>query len=167
MTSRKFADELVSRLKKIYSIYERYMLRNDNSKLSIIMGDNTISLYLFNDTNSVDEIILNFDFRENKVYQYICINYMISLFGNMVIYNSGNVIYNNNCLPYLELVVLDNELLNKMKNIIARQGNEIVKINVDTMKDMNKEIPIKFYSQKVLTHFDDRISISKKLLSRC
>ena len=55
-----FKKDLVDRIINLYNMYENYIWRHKDVKLNILIQDNTLSFYLYNDKQDLDEIILTF-----------------------------------------------------------------------------------------------------------
>ena len=87
----KFLEEFVSSLDRLYYTYENYIWKNDDSKLDVLIQDNTISFYLYKKNDVIDEIIFSFDEKEKSMYNYLCVRLLVILLGNVYIYNKDNV----------------------------------------------------------------------------
>ena len=88
MSSDKFANIMVDKLIDLYSLYEDYINRNDDVNLTIMIYDNKIDFHLFRGRKTIDECTFKFDNRENIIYEYISIKFLISLFKNVMIHNA-------------------------------------------------------------------------------
>lgn len=162
----KFLEELVSSLDRLYYMYEEYIWKNDNSKLNVLVQDNTICFYLYKDGEVIDEIILSFDSKERRIYSYICIRLLILLLGNVYIYNKDNEFYNDTHKDYLRLIVNDEGILDIFIKIISMQKDIIINENIDIILDIKDSLYRKKYSKEFIKEVNDRIEFSKKLLRR-
>lgn len=162
----KFLEELVSSLDNLYYMYERYIWNNSNSKLEVLVQDNTICFYLYKNKEVIDEIILSFDEDERLMYTYVCIRLLIILLGNVYIYNKDNLFFNNKHKSYLTLIVNDDDILDSMIKIISMQDDIVINEDMDMILDIKGSLARKKYSKDFIKEMNNRIDISKKLLRR-
>jgi len=139
---------------------------NNDTNLEVLVHDNTISFYMYKCGEVIDEIILSFDNKERTIYEYICIRLLVILFGNVYIYNKGNLIYNNKHKSYLKLVVNDDIILSNMIKLINMQNDMVISDNLNMKLDIKKSFFRRRYSDNFIKQLDDRIDFSKKLLRR-
>jgi len=162
----KFLEKLISSLENLYYLYENYIWKNNDTNLEVLVQDNTISFYMYKCGEVIDEIILSFDNKERTIYEYICIRLLVILFGNVYIYNKGNLIYNNKHKSYLKLVVNDDIILSNMIKLINMQNDMVISDNLNMKLDIKKSFFRRRYSDNFIKQLDDRIDFSKKLLRR-
>ena len=162
----KFLNELINSLDRLYYLYEEYMWKNDNSKLDVLIQDNTLSFYLYKNGEVIDEIILSFDDRERLMYNYVCIRLLIVLLGNVYIYNKDNEFYNIKHKPYLKLIVNDDLILDEMLKVISVQEKNVINGDMNIISDMRNSLSKKKYSKDFINQINERIDFSKKLLRR-
>lgn len=162
----KFLEEFVSSLDRLYYTYENYIWKNDDSKLDVLIQDNTISFYLYKKNEVIDEIIFSFDEKEKSMYNYLCVRLLIILLGNVYIYNKGNIFYNDTHKDYLKLIVNDDIILDIFNNIINVQEDKSISENMDFVLGMREKLIKKRYYNQFICQVNDRIELSKKLLRR-
>ena len=162
----KFLEEIVDSLDKLYWTYENCIWKNDNCKLDVLLQDRTISFYLYKDREVIDEIILSFDDKEEGVYKYLCVRLLFILFSNCCIYNKDNEFYNKTHKPYLNMIVNDQEVLDKFVEIVNMQEDMIINENMDLVLGMREKLIKKRYYNQFISQFNQRIELSKKLLRR-
>ena len=162
---KNYKKDLVDRIINLYNMYEKYMWRHEEVKLNILIQDNTISFYLYNEKEEIDEIIFNFSEKENKLYQYISIKILLEILKDVVVHVDDNEFHNRVLKPYLKLIVNDESILEIMKKLIDRQLSEIINDNTDLIKGLCDSVvnPL-FYPNKFMKQLDDRIGMSRKLL---
>lgn len=162
---RDYKEDLVDRVIKLYNMYERYMWRYEEVKLNILIQDNTISFYLYNDKVDIDNIIFSFSGKENGLYKYISIKILMEMLNDVVVHIDENEFHNKVLKPYLRLIVNDYEVFNIMKELVDRQLLEFINENTDLIKNVRKSIinPV-FYPNKFMKELDERIGMSRKLL---
>jgi len=166
MNSKKFALNVVSRLKKLFDIYEDYAIRHEKSLLRLFMYDNQIFFNLYEGNEEVGNMGVYFDEKDRKIYEYICIMLMINIFSKVIIHNQHNFFYNEIHMPYFELVVLDLNLIEEMLAIKELQNTEHINEEIDIVKKREKKLPIRIYLNSVIDDIDNRINISRDILGR-
>ena len=162
----KFLEEFVSSLDRLYYTYENYIWKNSDSKLDVLIQDNTISFYLYKNSDVIDEIIFSFDEKEKTMYNYLCVRLLVILFGNVYVYNKDNIFYNNMHKSYLRLIVNDESVLDIFDNIINNQEDSVIGENMELLLDMSEKLTKKRYYNKFIYEVNDRVELSKKLLRR-
>lgn len=164
---RIFKEDLVNRLINLYNMYERYIWRHDGVKLDILMQDNSISFYIYNNKEDLDEIIIDFSNKENNLYKYVCLRMLLMLMRDCVMEQDNNIFYNKVHKPYLRLIVNDDKIKELMSGLIVRQEIELITVNTDVIKDMRESVKGNlFYPSKFMNSLDERIGLSKKLLRK-
>ena len=162
----KFLENLVDSIDKLYWTYENYIWKNDNCKLDVLLQDKSISFYLYKDKDVIDEIILSFDDKEKRMYNYLCVRLMFILFSNCYVYNRDNEFYNKTHKPYLNLVVNDCDVLDIFIKIVNMQEDVVINDNMNMVLEMRENLVKKRYYNQFIYQFNDRIELSKKLLRR-
>lgn len=162
---KNYKKDLVDRIINLYNMYEGYMWRHEEVKLNILIQNNTISFYLYNDKETIDEIIFTFSDKENMLYKYISIIILLEMLKDVVVHRDENEFHNSVLKPYLRLIVNDDQILEIMSKLIDRQLSEIINDNTDLIKNIGDSVinPI-FYPNKFMKQLDDRIGMSRKLL---
>jgi hypothetical protein len=157
--------DILYRIYNLYDMYEGYVWRHSDTKLDILINDNTIGFYLYNDNESIDELIITFSGRENRLYRYISVNMLLIMLRDMVVYNTDGEFYNNGYKPYLRLIVNDEKILEIMKELVDRQYSEFISDKTDIVQNISKSVSYTlFYPYKFINCLDERISLSKILL---
>ena len=162
----KFLEEFVSSLDRLYYTYENYIWKNSDSKLDVLIQDNTISFYLYKDKEVIDEIIFSFEEKEKSMYNYLCVRLLVILLGNVYIYNKDNIFYNDTHKAYLKLIVNDDNVLDIFNNIVGSQEDKSIGENMDLVLGMREKLTRKRYYNQFIYQVNDRIELSKKLLRR-
>ena len=158
--------ELLSSLEELCNLYEMYIWKRANSNLELLLQDNSISFYLYEDNEVIDEVIFTFgdNVREMKVYRYISIRVILMLLGNVMMFIDNNILYNNTHKPYFKVIINDDSLLEVIKVIVDRQYNEVINENIDIIRSMYTSIPYSFKHNKFKEKLHNRIDVSRKLL---
>lgn len=159
-----FIEGLVNKLEELYNYYEMYMWKNTNANLDILLQDNTVCFYLYNNNNLLDEFILSFDDKERKLYEYLCLRIMILTLGNLFIHQEENIIYNDKHKPYLKIIVNDDEVLNILNMIISSQEKEIINSDTPGVRDIYKSVPKRKYPSSFIDELGSRVEKSKRLI---
>ena len=162
---KNYKNDLVLRVLKLYNMYERYIWKHDDVKFNILIQDNTISFYLYNNECDLDNIVLSFSGKENMLYRYISIKILMEMLSDMVVHIDESVFCNRVVKPYLRLIVNDENVYNIMKELVDRQLSEYINEDTDLIKNISNLVinPI-FYPNKTIKSLDDRIGITRKLL---
>ena len=162
----KFLEDFVSSLDRLYYTYENYIWKNNDSKLDVLIQDNTISFYLYKDKEVIDEIIFSFDEKEKSMYNYLCVRLLVILFGNVYIYNKDNIFYNDTHKSYLKLIVNDDNVFDIFNNIVSSQEDNSIGENMELVLGMREKLIRKRYYNQFIYQVNDRIELSRKLLRR-
>ena len=162
---KNYKEDLASRVINLYDIYEGYMWKNDKVKLTILMQDNTIAFYLYDDKEELDNIVLTFSGKENNLYKYIGIRILLRIMDDVIIHRDDKEFHNRVLKSYLKIIVNDDSLLNVMKKLVDRQLLGIINKDSIFVKDIYNSVnnPI-FYPSGVIKKLDQRIGMTKKLL---
>ena len=161
----KYDDKVVNKLYELYKLYEEYVWKDENNRKIIIVfrNDMTLSCYLYENNEAIDELDLKFNNKEEILYQSICLKLFILLLGNVYIYKEDNVYFNIKHKKYLGIVA-DNDKLNAIiTSLVDKQNEKIINRDNDIIKDSLK-IKNKIYSNKFIRELDARIEVSKKML---
>jgi len=162
---RDLKKDILDRITDLYNMYERYIWIHEDTKLNILIQDNTVSFYLYDDKKDLDEIVLTFSGKENKLYRYISVSMLLMMLRDMIVYRDEFEFYNNVHKPYLRLIVNDDEILEIMKILIDRQNSEIISDKTDVIKEISDGVPyIWFYPRKFINQLDERIGMTRRLL---
>ena len=108
------------------------------------MYNNSIVFHLSNKKETIDEININFNINETKLYEYTCIKFINIIFNNMTIEKSGFTIYNDK-IPLVKFRIIDESILSKIENIDY----------LDEKQDC---------SIKLIKEIDNKLKLSKKVL---
>lgn len=164
----KFIEDLTEKLNNLYCTYEMYTWNNDNTHLYALMQDNSINFTLLENSSVRDEFILTFEEKEHALYKYICARLMISMFGDVMIFNKENTIYNTVHRSNIHLVANDYDVLECFKDIIELQKTTRISKDMQFIRCLYDDIPLfsKIPEKGFLQNVDKRIDITKKLLRR-
>lgn len=162
---RDYKIDLASRIIDLYNMYEKYMWMHENVKLNILVQDNQIAFYLYNDNEELDNIVLTFSEKENSLYKYISIKILLNMMKDVIIHRDENEFHNKVLKPYLKLIVNEDNILEIMTILVNRQLLGIINDNNNLIKNIETSIvnPI-FYPTRVIKKLDERIGITRKLL---
>ena len=75
-------NDIWNKINELLMIYEGYLFFHEDSSLNIIIDNDTISFYLF-DEEKEDEFQIEFAGSDKKALKYISIKTIIKLFGNV------------------------------------------------------------------------------------
>lgn len=156
-------DEIINRLLYLYYLYEFYVWTHPDTKINIFTDNEIISLSLYNNSDIIDEVIINFSPEEVNLRHYIFLSLFASILGKREIKEDGNTFFNKAHLSYLDMIVIDEDLLQIIKNLVSNQYNEIIDINKEELRSINKSLYQKDI-KKLLKKIDRRIDLSKKIL---
>lgn len=162
---KNYKKDLLDKIIGLYNMYDGYMWRHEDAKLNILLQENTISFYLYNDKEELDNIILTFSGKENMLYRYISIKILLEMINDVIVHIDENEFHNSILKPYLKLIVNDDGIFEIMRNLVDRQMLEIISDDTDSVKNIRNLVinPI-FYPTKVIRELDERIGITRKLL---
>lgn len=166
---KNYIKEILEKLDRIYTLYERYAWNHKDSEISVIIGDNTISFYLTNPNKLDDEFIISFDEIESPLYHYLSLEVLAIVLGNVYVHQDNNTLFNNAHRPYVKIYVNDEDVLSLMKPILSNQDKEFIHKDMYYLLNARK-ILLKYnnkkYDKEFLNTLDLRINIVKKVLSR-
>lgn len=161
---KKIADKISNKIEYLYELYELYIYKHNDTKINVLIQDNSISFYLYNEKQDLDELTITFSDKEYKLYTYLSIKTMLTLLGNVFIYTNDNEFYNNTHKPYLKLIVNDDKILNIINKIVINQENTIINENMEDIEKIKSQLPRRYYSNQFIQNLENRIELSKKLL---
>lgn len=163
---KKFAIRLSKKLDTMYTLYERYAWNHENTIISVIIQDNSISFYL-NDSNKVeDELILSFDDDDRILYPYMALEVLVIVLGNVYVHRDKNILFNNAHRPYVKMYVNDNNILDLMMPIINNQNKEFIHKNMEYIQIQASNLSGYKVDNDFLDELDSRIDIIKKVLRK-
>lgn len=157
-------NEIWKKINKLLTIYENYLFFHENSDLNIIIDNDTISFYLF-DEEKEDEFILTFDGKDKKSLNYISTKVIIKLFGNVLMYFDEMTIYNKKHKAHITISVLNEEIKQIVEQIISVQEQEFINDDNKIVKDLKSKAK-RVYPGKFMKILSDRVDISKKYLQK-
>ncbi len=163
---KDFILDMVNKLEDLYNMYENYMWRHEDSRLEVLIQDSTICFYMYKDKEVMDEIILQFDEADKGIYAYISIRLVIIMLGNVIIHVDDNVLRNPFHKPYLKVIVNDSGILDSICRIIKYQDKIIIRGDMEILEKVRSILPKIRYSKKFMKQFDERVSLSRKLLRK-
>ena len=152
---------ITNKIKEIYNQYENYVWHNPSSRITILTGDETISLYLQDNENEIDEFILTFNKMETKIYHYISLNLFNDVFGDVFVNEEDGVFSNENIKPYVSFIVSDEYLLNTIRGLVINQANEYL---YEGIKKIYSKAPFRIYNKAFINQLEIKNELTKKLL---
>ena len=162
---KNYREDLVNRLIDLYRMYEEYIWKYDDTKIDVLMQDNTISFYVYNKEETLDELIVDFSNKENNLYKYVCLRILLMFINDCIVVQDDNIFYNNAIKPYLKLIVNDDDIKIMMGKLVSRQLVEFITEDTDIIKEMKHSVKfLLFYPTKFMNKLDERIGLSRKLL---
>ena len=161
---KDYLEEIILKCSDLYDMYESYLWKHDDSNLEVLIQDNTLCYYLYKNKELYDEIILTFDEKEKGIYAYICIRMIIHMLGNVTIYVNENELYNNVHKSYLKVIVNDEGILDSILRIIKYQDVIVIHGKMEILELVRSRLPKIKYGKKFVREFDERVSLSRKLL---
>lgn len=162
---KNYRDDLVNRLIGLYRMYEAYIWKHEDTKIDILIQDNSISFYVYNEEEVLDELIVDFSNKENNLYKYVCLRMLLMFINDCIVVQADNIFYNNAIKPYLKLIVNDEKVKKIMDLLIVRQLVECITEDTDIIKNMKHSVKfLLFYPTKFMNKLDERIDLSRKLL---
>ena len=156
--------DFIEEIEILCNTYEEYIYKHKDSKLLFIVENKKLTFLLHNKEETIDEFIIEFNKYETKIYQYISIQTIIMLLGNMKIDNKSNIFYNQKHKPYLRVEIADEEISNLVLNLLKQNPDGIINKNSTLTKGMKVKkliYPIRFMSQ-----LDMRVELTKRLLRK-
>ena len=147
--------KFINLLDDLCNIYKEYIKEHDNANLEIVVEDYMIDMRLYDNNQLVDQFGLTFKQKEREEYIYICICLMEIFFNRKVVYNKDNIFYKSMDCRELQIIVNDEDLLNKM--FFYKSFSSI-------RADKNRRINNRINKADYVNSLDNRINISKKLV---
>ena len=156
---------IMLRLNELYKIYETHAWQTKTRKLQILYNDLSISFYLFDDKELIDELVLTFPKKEADLYKAISINLFVNVLGNAIIYKDDSNIYLNPYRkPYLQIIAADLELKTIFDSLIELQKEENITLETNLVKEVNKKVKNRRYDKEFFNQLDKRVDLSDKML---
>ncbi len=165
----KYIIELLEKLDTLYVLYERYTWNHPDAKINVLIGDNTISVFLKDKDKLEEEFIITFPDEEAILYHYLSLEFLAIVLGNVYVHQDNNILFNNAHKPYVKMYVNDEAILSIMQPIINNQDKEFIHKNMYYLlkaRALLFQNQNKVYDKEFLDALDLRINIVKKVLSR-
>ncbi len=161
----KSVNTMLEKLYELYTVYERYMWKNEDVKLFIFLEECEISFLMYYEENGecipIDAVTLQFEQSEMDLCKYTSLRYFIKIFGNVMIHRNDNVIYNDRHMPYLKMIIGDDELLQIINEIINIQEEVFVNDNLEVVDKLGKKLSSRRECSLVTQALDERIEIAR------
>lgn len=160
----RYDDLVVNRLNELYKIYEQFIWKRKDRRLIVLFQENmTISFYLYEGKEVVDELDISFDEKESSLFRIIALKLFANLLGNVYIHNEENIYYNKKHKDYLRVIVCDEELKKIISKLVSNQEKEIINTNNSVIKE---NIPVlkRKYSKEFIGQLDKRVNLSSLML---
>ena len=167
MKKKSDVNILVDKLMELYNYYETYIWGHNNEKcqINIYFEELKYRLVFLKDNCEPNELILEFDKKEDKLYNYIATKTMVEIFKNVNINKEKNKFNNPVHKPYLNLYVEDGSLLEELRAIsVLLNGNSIDDVNSILESKYQKLKRKKKIDEDIIMKTYDRLAISKKLI---
>lgn len=135
-------ENICTKLGELYTLYENFIWKNDNTSLMIRFENNGIGMMFFEGEYVTEGFTITFKPEERALYEYIVVRLFLKVLGNVVIHNIDNVFYNQRHKGYVKFVV-DDEILFAILKYIQVVGNEnIITKDSDLIRFMYGRIPL-------------------------
>ena len=164
----KFVKGIVEKLDYLYQLYENYAWKHPKANITITIQDNCIIFYLIDEDGIEDELEVDFNDKEIKLYHYLALAVLAIALGNAYVYQDENELYNSpKRRNYVRMFVNDEDILKLMTPIIKNQDKEYIRPDMKYIWNAEQDL-YKFHQRKYnrafLDEMDERIDKSKKLL---
>lgn len=161
----KSIDKMLDRLYELYTVYERYIWKNEDVKLFIFLEECEISFLIYRQEKDecipIDAVTLQFNDNEMNLCMYASLRYFIKIFGNVMIHKEDNVIYNDRHMPYLKMVIGNDELLQMISEIIDMQEEVFVNDDLEIVNELEKRLSNQRECSLVVQSLDEIIEIAR------
>ena len=163
---RNVFDEIFSSLNDLCSVYEMYIWNRNNCKLDVLIQDNSIAMYLYDNGEVIDEFVINYLSvkREIKLYRYMSIRLLLRLLGNVIMYSDNNIIFNDKQKSGIRFIVNDEGILEIIDKIIDEQHHVLVNDKMNVIINMYNRLNFRLSLYKFSDELYNRVNISKKML---
>ena len=141
-------------------VYKDYIRDNDGTKLEVVIDNNMIKMYLYNNMEVIDEFGLIFNEKEKDKYYYMSIILMKILYSCGIIYSKDNIFYENVDGTGFKIIVNDLELFDRMYGVVSIYRD----IDFYEKIDNGRRVRNKINRDIKKINLDERVNISKKLL---
>ena len=155
---RQYAVDLIKRINELCRLYSNYLSIYCDSKLNVLVQNNSINIKLYNSDELIDEFEIKFDDKEKDMYMLLCINILNSLYDKIKLFNGQNIIYNRLEDSNISMVLFDDYILDVIINIICSHQFE------EIYDEICNKLVWRFYPKKMIRCLDERINISRKLI---
>ncbi len=152
------------RINELIKIYDNYLFFHEGSSLNIVIDNDTISFYLFDDEKE-DNFILTFDQSDKESFNYIGVKVIVRLFGNVLMYFDGITVYNKKHKENITISILNNDIKDIILKIISVQENEFINDDNKLLIDLKNKAKRK-YPEEFVKLLNKRIDVSKEYLER-
>ena len=153
-------NDFVRLLSDLCNVYKDYVRDNDGTKLDVVIDKNMIKMYLYNNSDMIDEFGLSFNDGEKDKYYYISIALMKMLYSMGIVYSRDNVFYENIDGTGFKIIVNDQELFDRMFSLVSIHRD----IDFYNKIDNKHRVRNKINRDIKKINLNERINISKKLL---
>ncbi len=158
----------------LYRAFEDYAfnsyVKGDNRIIIVLKfaKNNTIS-YLLYDRNTkelLDECHLNFD-GENTLYEALSLRLFAFAFGNVVVHRlDDNMYYNLKHKPYALAVASDEEVRDKIDEIVQLQEKYDINFEHEVIKNISSKVKTKKLKLSFIGQIQDRIILTNEVYKR-
>ena len=156
---------LTKKIEELCKLYESYAWREKNRKLVVVFQQNmTISFYLYENEELVDDIQLRFLQKEFDVYRAICLRTFAILLGNVEVHFKDNVYFNEKHKDYLGIIVGNEEVKADIDEMVKNQYEANINFNNPVIKAADKKIKRKLLKKQAVDDMTRRIEMSRNFL---
>lgn len=163
----EYIKDITEKLEEIYVLYERYVWKHKESKIYILIQDNTILYYLKGPNGLEEEFELSFNENEEILYHYLSLQVLAIVLGNVYVHQDKNILFNNVHRPYVKMFVNDENVLAIMIPILSNQNKHFIRTDMIYMKNAFKLLQEYFYTsynESFIQELGNRINLTKRLL---
>ena len=150
-------ENFISLLDDLCQMYKSYVNKHIGSKIEVLIDTDFIDIRLV-DGELIDDFRLRFNSKEENQCLKISVILLKLLFNRHILFNEGNKIYNEK-RSYLDVFVLDDDMLNKILSITMNDKNTdgYRYVNLINKKSTVKALEERVYLSRKLLRMDDRI----------
>ena len=150
-------ENFISLLDDLCQMYKSYVNKYIGSKIEVLIDTDFIDIRLV-DGELIDDFRLRFNSKEENQCLKISVILLKLLFNRHILFNEGNKIYNEK-RSYLDVFVLDDDMLNKILSITMNDKNidGYRYVNLINKKSTVKALEERVYLSRKLLRMDDRI----------
>ena len=156
---------LTKKVDELCKLYESYAWKEKNRKLAVVFQQNmTISFYLYENEELVDDIQLCFLQKEFDVYRAICLRTFAILLGNVEVHFEGNVYFNEKHKGYLGIIAGNEKVKADIDKMVTNQYETGINFNNPVIKEADSKVRKKILKHQAIDAMSRRIEMSRNFL---